>query len=144
MRLWTLAVVLFLSATAAQAAPVVLISVDGMLPAYYLEADKLGLQIPTLRALMKEGVHATGATSVMPSVTFPAHTTMITGVNPARHGITNNSIFDPEGRTRILREDSSVVFDLPGQRRVIKSIAFQYRSLDRREGKATVLVYGEH
>jgi predicted AlkP superfamily pyrophosphatase or phosphodiesterase len=97
MRLWTLAVVLFLSATAAQAAPVVLISVDGMLPAYYLEADKLGLQIPTLRALMKEGVHATGATSVMPSVTFPAHTTMITGVNPARHGITNNSIFDPDG-----------------------------------------------
>jgi len=56
----------------------------------------------------------------------------------------DNSIFDPESRTRILREDSSIVFDLPGQRRVIKSIAFQYRSLDRREGKATVLVYGEH
>src|SRR4026209_1837706 len=43
----------------------------------------------------------------------------------------DNSISDPESRTRILREDSSIVFDLPGQRRVIKSIAFQYRSLDR-------------
>jgi hypothetical protein len=56
----------------------------------------------------------------------------------------DNSVFDPESRARVLREDSAFVFDLPGQRRVIKSIAFQYRSLDRREGKATVLVYGEH
>jgi predicted AlkP superfamily pyrophosphatase or phosphodiesterase len=95
VRLLPLAILLL--PLTAQAAPVVLISVDGMLPAYYLEADKLGLQIPNLRALMKEGVHAQGATSVMPSVTFPAHTTMVTGVNPARHGITNNSIFDPDG-----------------------------------------------
>jgi predicted AlkP superfamily pyrophosphatase or phosphodiesterase len=96
VRSLPLAVALLLPLTA-QAAPVVLISVDGMLPAYYLEADKLGLQIPTLRALLREGVHSPGATSVMPSVTFPAHTTMVTGVNPARHGITNNSIFDPDG-----------------------------------------------
>jgi len=94
VRLWPL---LLLLPSAAQAAPVVLISVDGMLPAYYLEADKLGLQIPHIRALLREGVHAPGATSVMPSVTFPAHTTMVTGVNPARHGVTNNSIFDPDG-----------------------------------------------
>ena len=57
---------------------------------------------------------------------------------------TDNSVFDPESRSRILREDSAFVFDLPGQRRVIKSIALQYRSIDRREGRATVLVYGEH
>jgi len=56
----------------------------------------------------------------------------------------DNSVFDPESRSRVLREDASFVFDLPGQRRVIKSITFQYRTLDRREGKATVLVYGEH
>jgi predicted AlkP superfamily pyrophosphatase or phosphodiesterase len=79
------------------ASPVVLISVDGMLPDYYLRADELGLKVPHLRALLAEGTRAVGATSVMPSVTFPAHTTMVTGVNPARHGIANNSIFDPEG-----------------------------------------------
>jgi predicted AlkP superfamily pyrophosphatase or phosphodiesterase len=89
--------ILMLFARPARAAPVVLISVDGMLPAYYLEPDKYGLQIPTIRALVKEGAHAVGATSVMPSVTFPAHTTMITGVNPNTHGVRTNSIFDPDG-----------------------------------------------
>lgn len=55
----------------------------------------------------------------------------------------DDSVFDPVSRDRILQEDSAYVFDLPGQRRIIKRITFQYRSIDRREGKATVLVYGE-
>ncbi|HXU80351.1 MAG TPA: alkaline phosphatase family protein [Polyangia bacterium] len=97
MALLRALLLLLLAAAPAQAGPVVLISVDGMLPAYYLEADKLGLQIPNIRALCREGVRAQGATSVMPSVTFPSHTTMITGVNPSKHGILNNSIFDPDG-----------------------------------------------
>jgi predicted AlkP superfamily pyrophosphatase or phosphodiesterase len=96
-RRWLPAVCLLLAAGRAGAAPVVLVSVDGMLPVYYLEPDRLGLAIPNLRSLVREGGHAQGATSVMPSVTFPAHTTMITGVNPRRHGITNNSVFDPDG-----------------------------------------------
>jgi len=90
-------VALLLVAGQAHASLVVLISVDGMLPAYYLDADKLGLQIPNIRALKREGVFAAGATSVMPSVTFPSHTTMVTGVNPSRHGILNNAVFDPDG-----------------------------------------------
>src|SRR5262245_96553 len=68
-----------------------------MLPAYYLEADKLGLQSPNIRALHHEGVCAAGATSVVPSMPFPWHTTMVTGVNPAKHGILNNAVFDPDG-----------------------------------------------
>ena len=56
----------------------------------------------------------------------------------------DDSVFDPVSRDRILREDSAYVFDLPGHRRVIKRITFLYRSVDRREGRATVLVYGEH
>jgi hypothetical protein len=55
----------------------------------------------------------------------------------------DDSVFDPVSRDRILQEDSALVFDLPGERRMIKRITFQYRSIDRREGKATVLVYGE-
>ena len=55
----------------------------------------------------------------------------------------DDSVFDPVSRDRILQEDSAYVFDLPGQRRIIKRISFLYRSIDRREGKATVFVYGE-
>jgi hypothetical protein len=56
----------------------------------------------------------------------------------------DDSVFDPVSRERVLQEDSAYVFDLPGDRRIIKRITFLYRSIDRREGKATVLVYGEH
>ncbi|MEW6129739.1 MAG: ectonucleotide pyrophosphatase/phosphodiesterase [Acidobacteriota bacterium] len=75
--------------------PVVLLSIDGMKPDYILEADKLGLKIPNLRRLVKEGAFATGVKGMMPTVTYPSHTTMVTGVAPARHGIYANSPFDP-------------------------------------------------
>ena len=88
---------LALLATPVRAGDVILVSIDGLMPDYYLRADDLGLKIPNLRRLMREGSYAEGALSVMPSVTFPAHTTMITGVNPARHGIENNLVFDPDG-----------------------------------------------
>ena len=75
--------------------PVVLISIDGLKPDYVLEADKHGLKIPNLRRLVAEGAHATGVTGVLPTVTYPSHTTMVTGVSPAKHQIIANSPFDP-------------------------------------------------
>jgi predicted AlkP superfamily pyrophosphatase or phosphodiesterase len=81
----------------ARAAPVLLVSIDGLLPETYLDPDRLGLHVPTLRQLKQEGAWATGAVSVMPSITFPAHTTIITGVNPSRHGVLSNEVFDPDG-----------------------------------------------
>jgi len=75
--------------------PVVLISIDGLKPDYVLEADKHGLKIPNLRRLSAEGAHASGVTGVLPTVTYPSHSTMVTGVAPAKHGIIANSPFDP-------------------------------------------------
>jgi len=75
--------------------PVILISIDGLKPDYVLEADKHGLKIPNLRRLVKEGASATGVLGVAPTVTYPSHTTLLTGVSPARHGIITNSPFDP-------------------------------------------------
>ena len=77
------------------AVPVVLISIDGLKPDYVFEADKHGLKIPNLRRLLAEGAHASGVTGVLPTVTYPSHTTMVTGVAPAKHGIIANSPFDP-------------------------------------------------
>lgn len=75
--------------------PVILISIDGMKPEYVLEADAHGLKIPTLRRFLKEGAYATGVHGVVPTVTYPSHTTIITGVSPAKHGIHANTTFDP-------------------------------------------------
>jgi predicted AlkP superfamily pyrophosphatase or phosphodiesterase len=77
----------------------VLVSVDGLMPACYLRPDALGLAVPTLRRLVREGAYASGVKGVLPSVTYPSHTTLITGAPPRRHGIDGNDVFDPLRRS---------------------------------------------
>lgn len=81
--------------TALPAAPVLLISIDGLRPGDILEADKRGLRLPVLQGLLSEGSHAEGVTGVWPTFTLPSHVTLVTGVSPARHGIVNNLQFWP-------------------------------------------------
>jgi hypothetical protein len=73
---------------------VVLISLDGF-PAYALEDPKL--PVPTLRKLMEEGATARRMTAVNPTVTWPNHTAMVTGVAAARHGVLANGSIVREG-----------------------------------------------
>jgi len=80
--------------------PVLLISVDGMRPDYVTQADEHHLRIPNLRRILADGTHADGVVGVFPTVTYPSHTTIVTGVWPAEHGILNNTKFDPERRLR--------------------------------------------
>lgn len=77
------------------AEPVLLISIDGLHPDYVIDADRHGLDTPTLRAFVKRGAYATGVIGVVPTVTYPSHTTMVTGVPSAAHGIASNTPFDP-------------------------------------------------
>jgi predicted AlkP superfamily pyrophosphatase or phosphodiesterase len=87
------------SAPSQTSAPlVVLISVDGLKPEAILEAPAHGLKVPHLRAFMTEGVYANGVRGVLPTVTYPSHTTLITGASPARHGVYDNTTFDPLAR----------------------------------------------
>src|SRR5262245_58571757 len=76
---------------------VLLVTIDGLIPEVYLAPDKHGLAVPALRRIAAEGAAAEGARSVFASVTYPAHTTLMTGVLPARHGITTNRPPDPLG-----------------------------------------------
>ncbi len=66
------------------------ISVDGLDYRYLRDADKLGLRIPNLRKLMREGEVTEGIEGVYPTVTWPSHTTLMSGVAPAQHGILGN------------------------------------------------------
>jgi predicted AlkP superfamily pyrophosphatase or phosphodiesterase len=87
----------FLSQLAvAQAAPVLMISIDGLKPECVTHAAEHGLRVPTLRRFLSEGSYADGVVAVLPTVTYPDHTTLITGVWPAEHGIVNNTVFDPK------------------------------------------------
>jgi predicted AlkP superfamily pyrophosphatase or phosphodiesterase len=79
----------------ALAAPVLMISVDGMKPEYVLDAAAHDLRVPVLRGMVAAGSHAAGVVGVWPTITYPSHTTLVTGVSPAEHGILNNPEFDP-------------------------------------------------
>lgn len=73
----------------------VLISVDGLRPDYVTAADAHGCKIPNLRRFLREGTYAEGVQGVVPTVTYPSHTTLVTGVWPVKHGILANGTFDP-------------------------------------------------
>jgi len=98
-KLALLCLLLFPIALLAQShgAPVVLISIDGLKPDYILAADQHQLKVPNLRKMMAGGTYARAVTGVLPTVTYPSHTTMVTGVAPAGHGILYNTPFDPFG-----------------------------------------------
>lgn len=67
---------------------VVLISIDGLRPEFYLDKS---WPAPNLQQLKDVGVYAKCERSIFPSVTYPAHTTIITGAYPASHGIYFNA-----------------------------------------------------
>ena len=68
---------------------VVLITIDGF-PAWLWEDPTL--PVPTLRKLAREGASAKAMTISNPAVTWPNHTTLVTGVTPAKHGVLYNGL----------------------------------------------------
>jgi len=76
----------------AQDAHVILISIDGLRPEFYKDAS---WSMVNLRQAMKTGSYADGVTGVFPTVTYPSHTTMITGVKPIKHGVYYNTPSEP-------------------------------------------------
>jgi hypothetical protein len=73
------------------------ISVDGLDHRYLRDRDAMGLKIPNLRKLLAKSEMVDGVTGVLGTVTWPSHTSMITGVRPVEHGILNNKRPASEG-----------------------------------------------
>ncbi|MGN7202819.1 alkaline phosphatase family protein [Pedobacter sp. SAFR-022] len=87
---------LFITASqllAQSAKHVIFVTIDGFRPDFYLDSN---WQMPNVQALMKNGAYAKGVNSVFPSMTYPSHTTIVTGVQPAKHGIFYNNVFTPD------------------------------------------------
>lgn len=71
-------------------ASLLLISID----AYRHDYIDRGLS-PNLELLAKQGVQAASMQPSFPSLTFPNHYTLVTGLRPDHHGIVDNTMFDP-------------------------------------------------
>jgi predicted AlkP superfamily pyrophosphatase or phosphodiesterase len=69
---------------------VILVSFDGFRPDYL---DRFSL--PNFQLILKRGARARGMVPVFPSLTFPNHYSLVTGLRPDRHGIVSNSFYDP-------------------------------------------------
>lgn len=74
----------------APATSLLLISIDGLRP-----TDIDAAQMPALDALGNAYVRADGMRPSYPSLTFPNHYTLVTGLRPDHHGIVNNTMTDP-------------------------------------------------
>ncbi|MBC7928536.1 MAG: alkaline phosphatase family protein [Bryobacteraceae bacterium] len=83
-------VLLSMACSLCAARPLLVVSVDGLDHRYLRDADKLGLRIPNIRKILREGKWADGVVGVVPTVTWPSHTSLITGVPPNQHGILSN------------------------------------------------------
>src|SRR6187401_3571469 len=80
---------------------VILITIDGFRPAVYLDPQGEGVTLPNLSALKQKGTAAEGVVVAYPSMTYPSHTSIVTGVSPSRHGIVSNTLFDPMSGSRL-------------------------------------------
>jgi predicted AlkP superfamily pyrophosphatase or phosphodiesterase len=78
---------------------VVLISVDGLAASYL---DDPQADMPTLGLLRKLGASADGMITSFPSVTWPSHTSLITGTRPRTHGVLANTVFDRRSRQPVV------------------------------------------
>lgn len=94
------------SGPGAAPAPVILISIDGF-RADYLE---WGLT-PTLAELAAGGVHADALKPAFPTLTFPNHYTIVTGLYPDHHGIVNNRMVDPVSGKQFVYKDAKSIAD---------------------------------
>ncbi|KRB06636.1 ectonucleotide pyrophosphatase/phosphodiesterase [Lysobacter sp. Root690] len=82
--------------------PLLLISIDGFRASYF----ELG-QTPNLERLAGDGVRAQWMTPSYPSLTFPNHYTLVTGLRPDHHGVIHNSMSDAAiGKFKVADRDA--------------------------------------
>lgn len=51
--------------------------------------------LPHFQTILKNGAYVEHVESIYPSVTYPCHTTIVTGNYPNRHGVINNTLLQP-------------------------------------------------
>jgi predicted AlkP superfamily pyrophosphatase or phosphodiesterase len=73
------------------------VSVDGLDWRYLHDRDAMHLSIPNFRRLLATSEVADGVIGVFPTITWPSHTSLITGVRPDQHGIEGNRRPKSEG-----------------------------------------------
>jgi predicted AlkP superfamily pyrophosphatase or phosphodiesterase len=85
---------------------VVMVSIDGFRADYLKKYNP-----PTLRSWAAGGVVAEGLIPSFPTLTFPNHITLVTGLRPGNHGIVNNNFYDKSRKEYYSMSNSTAVKD---------------------------------
>lgn len=85
---------------------IVLVSFDGFRPDYLDRFD-----LPNFRRVQARGTRARAMRPVFPTMTFPNHYSLVTGLHPGHHGIVSNRFYDPVRRQRYGMDDEAAVRD---------------------------------
>lgn len=86
--------------------PLILVSIDG----YRADYIERGLS-PNLAALARDGVRATAMKPAFPTLTFPNHYAIVTGLYPDHNGIVNNRFLDPVTGAKFVYSDPGTTSD---------------------------------
>jgi alkaline phosphatase D len=84
----------------------ILVSLDGFKAEYLDRFD-----LPNLRRLAQRGARARAMVPVFPSLTFPNHYSLVTGLHPQRHGIVSNRFYDPARKDTYVYTEARTVTD---------------------------------
>jgi predicted AlkP superfamily pyrophosphatase or phosphodiesterase len=85
---------------------VILVSFDGFKPEYLDRFD-----LPAFRRVIRRGVRAESMVPVFPSLTFPNHYSLVTGLYPEHHGLVENTFHDPDRHQTYSIRDQAAVSD---------------------------------
>ena len=96
----------FNSAAAQKKPYVILISIDGLRSDFVEKYHATALQ-----AYGKSGIVANYMTSAFPSLTFPNHYSIVTGLYPAHHGLVDNTFFDEKANATYTMSNKKMVAD---------------------------------
>lgn len=96
----------FNSAAAQKKPYVILISIDGLRSDFVEKFNAKSLQ-----AYGKSGIVADYMTSSFPSLTFPNHYSIVTGLYPAHHGLVDNTFFDEKANATYTMSNKKMVAD---------------------------------
>ena len=83
---------------------VILVSLDGFKPEYL---DRW--ELTNFKRAMARGTRARWMQPVFPSLTFPNHFSLVTGVHPQKHGIVSNRFYDPVEKANYVYTDNDIV-----------------------------------
>lgn len=99
---------------------VAVISVDGLGASELFSQPTCLPARSAIRELARNGTYSRGVRPVFPAITYPSHATMVTGVNPDRHGVIDNGV---RGQWFAKRADIAVETLWDAARKAGKSVA---------------------